>query len=94
MKLKLIKSPHLGQKEMVCNTNHGTYAVDLGGTVEVNDQAGHEILGKWGACFQQVLQSESKPMAVSTKVIEAEASPEAEAALEATKVVKNYAKKG
>ena len=89
MKLKMLKGPHLGQKDMICNTSHGTFAVDLGGILEVSDLAGHEILGKWGACFQQVLES-TKPVSAKVQV---EDSLEKQAEAEASKMMKTYATK-
>ena len=102
MKLKMIKAPHAGQKDMVVNTNHGTYAVDLGETIDVKDEAGNEILGKWGSCFQQVMGGDSKAAVnktVSVKVTaqvkkeDSEDATEKAAEIEANKMAKSYPNK-
>lgn len=88
MKLKMIKPPHLGQKDMVCNTDFGTFAVDLGQVLEVSDAAGTAILGTWGPCFQVVSEGQK-----AAKAMAEVSSPEEEAEIEATKMAKGYSNK-
>ena len=46
MKLKLVKAPRPGQKDMTCHTAAGTFSMKVGETKEVSDVAGAELLVK------------------------------------------------
>lgn len=52
MRLKLLRAPTAGAKDMVCQTDKKTYDVKVGDTLEVPDQEGHAIMQKWGHCFE------------------------------------------
>jgi hypothetical protein len=60
MKLKMIKGPRPGQLDMVCLTSKGAFQAKIGDTIEVSDEAGHEILTKWGQCFQMDQSPQAK----------------------------------
>lgn len=85
MKLKMLQAPRMGQKDMVCNTAHGTFIAELGGVIEIKDEAGAEILAQWPGCFQQVLDS--------AKASPAKATPEEKAEAEAAKMAHGYQNK-
>ena len=52
MRLKMIRGPRPGQKEMVCLTASGAYSAEIGKVLEVSDTAGHEIMTRWAGCFE------------------------------------------
>ena len=85
MKLKMLQAPRMGQKDMVCNTAHGTFIAELGGVLELKDEAGAEILAQWPGCFQQVLDT--------AKAAPSKMSVEQDAAQEATKMAHGYQNK-
>jgi len=57
MKLRFIKGIRPGQSSMVAHTRYGNFSFTaLGESQEVDDTAGHEILSRWPANFEQVRQ--------------------------------------
>lgn len=57
MKIKMIAGPRPGQMDMVVTTTHGTISADMGQTLELPDEAGHQVMAKWPACFEVVASS-------------------------------------
>lgn len=89
MKLKMIKAPRISQTDMVCHTAYGTFVAELDQVMELSEEAGNAILGKWPGCFQQVFAK-----AASTKMVApSKMSVEEEAASEATKMAHGYQNK-
>ena len=68
MKLKLLKAPRPGQKDMVVHTEFGTYSVKAGETLEVSDEAGHAIMAKWNTCFLMLAAEPKKTPSKETKM--------------------------
>jgi len=77
MQLLLSKPIHAGQKDMIFNSEYGTYALELGVPKNISEAAGNAILEQWGAYVTRV----------------APQSVEAIAEAEANKMAKAYSNK-
>lgn len=60
MKLKMVRGPRPGQKDMVAQTKKKTYAVSIDGILDVPEEDGHEIMTLWPQCFK--IEQEQKVM--------------------------------
>lgn len=89
MLLKLKKTPHVGQKDVVVQNKYGAFGFSgVGAAVDLPDAAAHQIMADWPGCFEPTAPAAKvvKPKATSVEVDD-------EAALEATKVVSGYKNK-
>jgi len=95
MRIKLIKSPHLGQNSMLCHTAARTFELSVGSSKDVSDIEGHTLSHLWPGCFEIVAlttpadERRSAPRAPAKEP----ASIEDLASIEATKMVTKYPNK-
>jgi len=95
MRIKLIKSPHLGQKSLLCHTAARTFDLSLGESKDVSDVEGHTLSHLWPGCFEIVAltipadERRSTPRAPAKEP----GSFEEQASIEAAKMVTKYPNK-
>lgn len=95
MKIKLLRAPHHGQKDIVCNTPMGTFAMDVGDELEVPEETGHHIMGRWPGCFQMVAAEKKtqEPLPAEPKVQEPETESEPAPVEKREKIMAGYQNK-
>jgi hypothetical protein len=84
MKIKMIKGPRPGQRDMVCSTAHGTFAIELDQVIDIEDKQALAAMNQWPGCFHQVSDAPAKKVEKAPEVLEAKAE------VEAAKVMQSY----